>query len=368
LTKAHNESLLRESIKQAKELQSADATTFCATCQKPTVCLSATEKRIEGELVTAQALFVCADEHLTSCTDTRNSLIQECHCDIQVKPVKSPLTPEQERGYRQAVSRTQRVLIVTGFHNINAETSNYITKLLPRLEAHGIPYDIVIAQNEDMFFIDTLESGRYQSLLLVHLDHNGMRTKGDMFGMRGLGTLFNWIRFGGKFLLHGEGDEVAWLLQTLVQKPWHFCGDSYRRCRHSCHADRFTVFSLKKPIIAVGEGSGDYSASVEATPNQGINSDSEGKGEEEGQCIVPSNINMKATMLSGVAPGDQLYSPKPGTRCISGVPGFGGHVVSTARTGIAASTLFEGLVVYIGDVNAEDKTVDVIVAIIEVRN
>lgn len=74
---------------------------------------------------------------------------------------------------------------------------------------------------------------------------------------------------------------------------------------------------------------------------------------------------MKATMISGCLPEHQLYRPSPerATLSISAVPGFGGKVVSPKRTAIAAAPLGAGLFVYIGDVNAEASTLDLLAAI-----
>jgi hypothetical protein len=222
---ASNKKLLKNGIKKAKALKTADATTFCSTCNEPTICVDAYEKE-HASNTTASAQFICRSGHITAFTDTRFSLEQECKCTITVNPVSSPLTPAQETAYRRTVAPAQRVLIITGFHNIHTANSNYLAKLAPALREKDIAFDVVDAENIDSFLVELLESGKYRTLLVLHLEHNGMTKKEKVFGQRGMGTLYNWVRVGGNFVLHGEGEGVAWLLQILTGKPWHFVATS----------------------------------------------------------------------------------------------------------------------------------------------
>ena len=81
----------------------------------------------------------------------------------------------------------------------------------------------------------------------------------------------------------------------------------------------------------------------------------------------PKKVNDIANLLAGVSRDDQLYSPKEGTRCVSGVPGFAGHIIPTFRTAVAAMKVGKGIVCYVGDKNAESKTIKTIIAVIEAR-
>lgn len=116
--------------------------------------------------------------------------------------------------------------------------------------------------------------------------------------------------------MNGEGDPVAMLMQLLLAKHWHFCGDFYRRVKQRRNRT-----------------------------NCCIPTDS-----------MPKSYSMKANMLSGVDSKDQMYSPREGAMAISAFPNFA-KPVSAARTAIAVSRLDKGIVCYIGDVNAEDSTV-----------
>jgi hypothetical protein len=168
--------------------------------------------------------------------------------------------------------------------------------------------------------------------------------------------------------MHGEGPTAMEVLQDFVGKPWHQCGDFYRRIKHSCNRRHFRHFSLL--------ASDEYlhsSPSAAATVAADEDSDEEDAntpvGEGEGQSLqqsylLPKTINMKATTLCGVAVEDRLYNPKPGARCISAVPGFGGHIVNHERTGVAFSPVGDGSVCYVGDVNAEVKTLEMIIALL----
>ena len=304
------------------------------------------------QMVGPSALFVCKKAHHTSCADTRFGLEQICNCKIPIKESRSILTPQQEASFKKAVSQTNKVLIVTGFHFIRSGNSNYIEHLTALLAKGNISHDVVEAENSDNFLVQLLESGNYQTLLFVHLDMRGWEAMSEMFGARCIGCLYNWIKFGGKFLVQGEGEGVSWLLQVLLSKPWHYCGDFYRRCKHSLNVDHFSHF----PLLCDNNDTKVGSSSID----NGDNSD-----DETSELIMPSSINMKAVMLSGVAPEDQLFCPKRGARCVSAVPGFGGHIIPTFRTPIAATRHGKGLVTFIGDVNAEERTIRCMLSLIK---
>ena len=185
--------------------------------------------------------------------------------------------------------------------------------------------------------------------------------------------------------MHGEGNGTTQLLRMFVNKPWHHCGDYYRRIKHTCNRKHFRHFPLRStstaaPVPASAPGSASGPAPVPAgatracTDAADSDDDDEGGEAEDGACagastelgqwVLPKTINMKATTLCGVAVEDRLYSPRPGARCISGVPGFGGHVVNHERTGIAFSPVGQGFLCYVGDVNAEAKTLDAIITLL----
>ena len=137
-------------------------------------------------------------------------------------------------------------------------------------------------------------------------------------------SLKEWIRCGGKFILCAEGGCAQDMLQIMTKKNWHFCGDYYRRCKHSLNMTE-CCFPLN-----------------------------------EDDTRFPNKYSMKATMLSGVDRANQLYSPKPDTVCISAIPGFGNLPVLPFRTPTAVMNIEKGWLLYVGDANCEDQTAEII--------
>jgi hypothetical protein len=138
-----------------------------------------------------------------------------------------------------------------------------------------------------------------------------------------LAHLPGWLQSGGKLVLHGEGQLIGIIANILLKEEgkWHYCGDWYRRCKHSRNKS--------------GEAAVDHTT-------------------------LPRGYSMKAAMLSGVLKKHQLYSPRPNTLSLSNIPGFGGKLVSTRLTAVAAAKVGAGLFVYVGDVNLEKSTLELI--------
>lgn len=367
-----------QDLKAGKAAEPNDST--CSTCNARSRCISCSETPQGGSGAIARAVYVCASGHTTATTDTRFSLQQDCNCNIIVHPVVAHLTPEQMETCLQLVSSSLRLLIVTGFGQFNTSNSEYYAKLVPLLQ--GIPFDVVQADNGHAL-TKRIMSKKYSAVMFLHLDDKGFERNMAMFGGDNLYTFYQWISFGGKFILHGEGDYVAQLLQTFVGKPWHFCGDFYRRVKHACNRKYFCHFPLRSTSrsstgAGAGAGAADSDDDEDSEDDAAAAAAIEGGGADVskteteitasgtvGRLILPKKINMKATTLSGVAVEDRLYSPEPGARCISAVPGFGGHVVNPERTGIAFTPKGKGFVCYVGDVNAEAKTLKTILALLQ---
>ncbi len=379
---AEDRKAMKKIIAEAKAGVKGPNDSICTTCTGLSKCISVTEHPSPGGGNSASAAFVCGNGHMSAVTDVRFSLQQDCNCNIEVNETKAPLTSEQERAARELISPQLRVLIVTGFGQFNTTNSCYFRSLLPRLDSETIPYDVIQANNGSAL-TRSLMSRRYNSLIFLHLDDKGFEKNMEMFGGAHLGTLFHWINFGGRFILHGEGDYVSQLLQSFVGKPWHYCGDYYRRIKHHNNRETFRHFPLRSTASVLTSGMSDMSISSSSAgsgASEGATAASGGGGGEgggdseddettssgqpKGCWLFPKTINTKATMLCGVAPEDRLYSPKPGARCISNVPGFGGHVVNHDRTAVAYSPRGHGSVCYVGDVNAEPKTIDMIIALL----
>lgn len=316
----------------------------------------------------ATATFVCGNGHMTAATDVRFSLEQGCRCNVKVNPIGSRLTPNQTARCKQMIPSTMRLLIVTGFGQFHTTNAVYHINFTPVLQRAGIPFDVILAENGPGL-TKCLMSNKYSALMFIHLDDKGFQKNLAMFNGDNLGTLYHWILFGGKFILHGEQEYVTQLMQTFTGKPWHYCGDYYRRVKHSCNRKHFRHFPLRSTSADTGAGAGSAAPPTapkgSTTTDAADSDDDEEAGDEQGRpWVLPKTINMKATMLSGVAVGDRLYNPKPGARVISAVPGFGGHVVNHERTGIAFSPVGQGFLCYVGDVNAEVKTLDTIMTLL----
>lgn len=357
-------------IARAKTLSPDKAEFSCQTCGKPSVCIDSTERPTGGTGAAASAHFVCGEGHLSTATDARMGLEQICDCGVTVNPITARLTPEQQAAYAQTVSPTPRMLIVTGFGLIDETNSCYFSKLRTNLAEHNLPFDILRA-SLGARLVPMLESGLYDSVMFLHLDDKGMNKTGEkVFSAAGLGTLHSFTSYGGKCLIQGEGERTAWLLQILSGKPWHFCGDYYRRCKHVCNKSNFCHFSVyqshesnstSEVLTTSCEGTFTYPSSA----NQDSDDDDDDAGERKRSLLFPKQMNVKATMLSGVATQDQLFAPITGARCISAVPNFGGHIVPPFRTSVAVTRLGGGLVCFFGDVNAEVKTIQTMISILE---
>lgn len=117
----------------------------------------------------------------------------------------------------------------------------------------------------------------------------------------------------------------------------------------ACHASTAGAATAADSMSSV-------TAVPSATTTMGADSDGDEQVEGDSAWLLPKSIDIKSTTLCGVAPQDRLFSPLPGARVISAIPGFGGHVINHERTAIAYTMVGEGSVCFVGDVNAEVKT------------
>lgn len=306
---AGHKKTMKAAMADLKKLKREDAEHFCSQCGAPAICLNNdTSNPLMGV-----AQFVCKKKHQTAATDTCMGLEQECNCNVEMARMEvtdlrlneiSPLPP------------TPRALFIGGFRRGVAE-SFYVRKVSQELSTLNIPFNSINAMNDGSNVEAALKSGKYTKIIVVHFEDR-QAVEMEMFETFGfMPRLAQWVKNGGKFILHGEGKLASILLQILTEKPWHFCGDFYRRCtqrlNRSCCCIPIDAFARK--------------------------------------------YSMKSAMLCGVDPENQLYRPKEGTRCVSDVPGFGNRPVATFRTAISVCPLGSGLVCHVGDVNAEEATV-----------
>ena len=138
------------------------------------------------------------------------------------------------------------------------------------------------------------------------------------------GQITSWVRAGGVLFLNGERAAAATLARVFGKQSWQMMGDFYRR----------TVHELNR-------------SSVFAPP----------------ELALPPRYNVKACMLSGVAPDERVYGAGSSSVTLSLVPMMAGESVNEGMCSLAAASFGEGVVVFFGDVNAETCTTDVIVAL-----
>ena len=78
--------------------------------------------------------------------------------------------------------------------------------------------------------------------------------------------------------------------------------------------------------------------------------------------IFPTEYSQKAVHLVGVGEIDRMYVPAGQSRTQSMVPGFGGLDVDHDATPVAWAEVGEGMVGFVGDVNTEEGSSKVMLA------
>ena len=299
----------------------------CDRCNSPSLCFSVDIKsdgRSAGYI--ANAKWLCKLNHNTCATDVSMGEDQECNCKINLYRV---MTPPCQVTF--AMPSQPRILLVHGLASmqigdgsITDSSASTLGQLRSNFDRRGIVYDAVKVEDE-YNVSDAIRRGSYSKIIMFGIS-NGFQQNGDMF-LRGMFFVYLpiWIKAGGKLIMHGEGELISIMANVLLGErgKWHFCGDFYRRCKQS--------LNRTNPSIA--------------TEN------------------FPRSYCMKSTMVSGVEPRDQIYSPKPDTLSISAVPTFGGKIVSPKRTAVAAAPLGSGIVMFIGDSNLESRTIELMLTV-----
>lgn len=372
-----------EAMAKAKAIDLMNATTVCSRCEKPTVCMSTSEMKLPGGAnkngCSANAMFMCAQGHTTFVSDARVSSEQNCHCKINIPTALTISTEQQSLARCSLSSATPRLLIVMGLGGVPVNESVYLQRLKPVLKALNIGYDVILAEvSKPAQLTDRLATGSYNSVLLLHVLDSGFEEKGAMFAGEHLMNLCAWVQVGGRLLVHGEGDRLGQFMQTLVAKPWHFCGDFYRKCKYVCNFGKFTPFRICEiasvgatETVNVDTASPSSNDATDVTAGAGAGAASVNNRTGSISCTsvaLPRRLTAKAVMLSGVSEENRLYYPGHDSVAISGVPGFGGHIVPSNRVAVAVSSVHDGLFVYIGDANAEIKTINLITSIINMKS
>lgn len=299
----------------------------CDHCNSPSLCFSVDIKSDgtpSGYI--ANAKWLCRLNHFTVATDASMGEDQECNCKINLYRVMT-----QPCRVNFVMPSQQRILLVHGLAPMqigDGSTTDSCALTLGQLRSsfdrRGILYDAVKVENERNVS-DAILKGSYSKIIMFGIT-NGFQLNGDMF-LRGMFFVYLplWIKAGGNMIMHGEGELITIMANVLLGErgKWHFCGDFYRRCKQS--------LNRTNPSI----------------PTENF----------------PRSYCMKSTMVSGVEPQDQIYSPKPDTLSISAVPTFGGKIVSPKRTAVAAAPLGSGIVMFIGDSNLENRTIELMLTV-----
>jgi len=212
----------------------------------------------------------------------------------------------------------QKALIIgSGMFGCVAEGDDFhVNRLVQEYTKKGVAH--IVIDNKKKILIDKLTSGEFNICVAFGIGSGGVDKGTKDPDVQTI--ICEWVKRGGRLVVHGERDLEV--LFRLFDKNWAFEGDFYRRtehCRNEC------------PSIP-----------------------------RERWSTLPSSYNVKACMVSGVEADEMLYSPKEGATTHSLVPSFGGIPVNRDKCPVAVSSVGEGIFIFIGDVNSESQTMQVI--------
>ena len=320
------------STTEEKLRSTTDVVRPCPSCDNPSICFSVHLARSGTDRLACSssdyvkatvgfAYYACEAGHTTTTTDFICGTARRCSC-----PVVWPLLQFPRLNNVTSLPDTPRILVVSGFQYDDLD-GPYSSKLNDYLADRGVDFEFMNADLQDGV-LQKLRRGDYSKIIFLNLDDacwSGEKRMRYMFE-RGniLLLLLPWIKDGGKFIITGCGTGVEVLLQVLLNKFWHFCGDFYRRSKQK--PNRFNPAAAHLAELS-------------------------------------ESITIQATMLSGVSREDQLYAPAAGARSISDVPNFHDVPVPDTRTAVAATKLGEGIVCYIGDEDGDLQTLDLIASL-----
>ena len=176
-----------------------------------------------------------------------------------------------------------------------------------------------------------LQSGAVAAIVVSSLQFESAKSEEFCFQQDWLTTLHKWVSSGGMLVFMGGEGSVIDLFQNTFDRPWRHTGDFYRRTVH-----------VRNSAAALPA----------ATLQQ-----------------MPEQYNVKACMLSGVAAAERVYAPPDNATVISGVPapGFHGTEIQGGQCGVAAAQIGQGRLVYFGDVNGEQCSMQCLQALMRMR-
>lgn len=197
----------------------------------------------------------------------------------------------------------QRFLLVSGFF-FQAQDCRYSMAVQEELSRREFPFHTMDFVKEE--FISKLSSGDFSCCVLFGVGSDG----GGSFKLFYLEevriVLTAWVQRGGRLIMQGEGCLLK-IFKDWFDQPWYF--QSYFRETHNKNTQECFVPSK------VRDG-------------------------------LPDEYNVKATLIANVPLKDRLYSCSEDELCA-----------------VAASGYHLGRAVYIGDVNWEPPTINIIVTL-----
>eukprot|EP00521_Asterionellopsis_glacialis_P016077 CAMPEP_0195293046 /NCGR_PEP_ID=MMETSP0707-20130614/11538_1 /TAXON_ID=33640 /ORGANISM="Asterionellopsis glacialis, Strain CCMP134" /LENGTH=241 /DNA_ID=CAMNT_0040353671 /DNA_START=193 /DNA_END=918 /DNA_ORIENTATION=+ len=143
-------------------------------------------------------------------------------------------------------------------------------------------------------------------------------------------ALKSWCAAGGRFIVQGERIAYTGRWPSWFGKSW-IDGD-YFRTDHKC--------------FAVGSDATNWC-----------------EWYKNSQGAMLSTYNVKACMLKNVDPTEVLFGSVENARSYSLVEGFGGQEIGEGSTAVAFAQFESGTVSFFGDVNHEDKTIQIMAVI-----
>lgn len=189
----------------------------------------------------------------------------------------------------------------------------FTNALLPKLRELGIAADVMTFNKKKL--VAKLASGEYSSCMVVQLGSGGDDRGFFCADIKMLLTA--WVQQGGRLIIQGEGEKRALtVFRDWLGKPWTFRGDFYRRTTHHLNAGFTAVPQLLQSTTMA----------------------------------LDQVTSAKACMLSNVDVSERLYVIPKG----DAVPEMCYAAVASIGAGRAC---------FIGDVNAERSTIDIIAAV-----
>ncbi len=217
-----------------------------------------------------------------------------------------------------------KFLVVTGMM-FDAADCFMSKSLLPKLRAKSIPTEKINFTKKS--FLSKIKSGEFSTCVVFQLGSGG--DDKSFFTPEIKAFLVPWVHNGGKLIINGERS-VLTVFNEWFSKSWAFEGDFYRRTVHDLNPDFSSVPSLFEPVAN-----------------------------------LPPKTNCKGVMLSRVDPSEKLYVPTAGavSASVLPMPGFAGVEIDSNMCVVAVAAAEKGRICFIGDINAEESTGNIIVAV-----